>query len=76
MNLSAEIWLASRLRRHGISVFGGLTTFEQRRERARVGIIEHALADVVAGRKDGKPETLGQLFGRVYQQPLIQVMAA
>lgn len=70
MNLAAEILFASRLRRHGIAIFDGLSTIEQRRDRARKGIIEFALAKERAGSNNGKPVTYAQAFEALYGEPL------
>lgn len=55
----AELGLASRLETYGVRLFDGLTTTEQRRERAR-----HAIQQL------GLTETLGEAFAASYQQPL------
>lgn len=69
--LDREIWLATRLRQHGVKVFDGVTDPEVRRERFRESILEAGISEVVVGRgKDGKPENYGTLFERLYGQPL------
>jgi hypothetical protein len=70
MRLAAEIAFASMLRRQGIHVFDGLTTFEQRRERARAGILEKGIGERIAGRRNGTQETFAQGFSKLYNQPL------
>lgn len=64
--LSDEIWFAGQLRRHGIFIFDGLTTPEQRSERARLGIAAKKLAGVELGRKGGHPVTFGMMYEKLY----------
>lgn len=66
----AEIWFATQLRRHGITIFDGLTTLEQRRERARAGIIEKGIGDAVIGKRSGIKLTFGAVFAELYHEPL------
>lgn len=66
----AEIWFATQLRRHGITIFDGLTTLEQRKERARAGIIEKGIASTAIGKREGKRETFATVFERLYGEPL------
>lgn len=68
--LRHELWLGARLERHGVSVFAGDTTVEQRRDRVRAAILEHGLETVIAGSRDRKPETYAQVFERLYGEPL------
>lgn len=67
--VTAELWLAYRLRLP-LSWDGGVTTFEQRRDRIRAEIIERNLGDAIAGNAKGRPETWAQVFQRIYRQPL------
>jgi len=65
-----EQFLARRLREHGISITDGVTTVEQRRDRARKAIVDADLADVIIGRKDGKPLSYGEYFQRCFGEAL------
>lgn len=74
-HLDAESWLARRLDqfREGTyrAVFAGLTDTSTRRERMRDAILDLNLGLVIAGRgQDGKPETFGEVFQRLYREPL------
>lgn len=65
-----ERWLAHRLGEHGAQVFEGLTDRAQRIERFRAAI-QTVGSHVIAGRsKDGKPENYGQVFERLFGEPL------
>ena len=68
--LEQELWLARRLREHGARITDGVTTREERRERARQAILAHGLETVVVGRHEGKPCTYGEVFSRVYGEQL------
>jgi hypothetical protein len=72
MNLTAEIWLAECLQKHGVPwAFDGLTSREDRRNVIRGAIMNHGLSAVVAGKnRDGKPQTYAQCFEQVYEEPL------
>lgn len=72
MNLSAEIWLAERLQKHGVPwVFDGLTSRTERMQQIRGAITNGGLTTVIAGKnRDGKPRTYAQLFEHVYGEPL------
>ena len=66
--MEAELWIARRLAiREEIM---GVSTREQRIARIADTIVRRNLQDVVAGRKDGVPETWGRFFARIYRQPL------
>jgi hypothetical protein len=65
-NLSDEIWFAGQLRRHGVAIFDGLTTPEQRAERARAGIAEKNLGDVHLGKSGGRSVTFGMMYEKLY----------
>ena len=70
--LDGELWLARRLGKHGVLVvFDGDTTTEQRKARMREAILERGLETVICGRGvDGKPNTYGQAFRRLYREDL------
>jgi hypothetical protein len=68
--LEQELWLARRLREHGAAVFEGVTDRDTRRERMRAAILEHGLAQVVVGRREGKPCTYGEAFEILYEEKL------
>lgn len=69
--LAAELWLAKRLGSLGAEVHEGVTTTEERRERIRQLILRERLEKRDAGRKRGRSETFGDLFARLYGEPLI-----
>lgn len=72
-----EAWLARRLWDHGVrDVFAGITTPEVRLERMRSAILSNNLADVIVGNRDGKPETYGECFARLYSTKLHEGRAA
>jgi len=60
------------LRRLGrASLFDGVTTAEERRDRVRAFTREKQLQLAIAGRApDGKPETWSDLFSRMYGEAL------
>lgn len=65
--LDAELWLASRLKEHGI--FEGTTTTAERKERFRLAMIPYA--EVIAGARTGKPERYRETFERIYGESLV-----
>lgn len=69
MNLDAEMWLAQRIRQQIVGIFDGETEPGVRRERARAAIKNNGLETVVAGHKNGKPETYAEVFSRIYGEP-------
>jgi hypothetical protein len=70
--LVIEAWMARKLGMP-MSWAGGVTTREERRERIRAEIIEQDREYAIAGKRTGQsPETWGQLFQRVYGQPVNQ----
>lgn len=70
--LVIEAWMARKLGMP-MSWAGGVTTREERRERIRAEIIEQAREYAIAGKRPTQPaETWGQLFQRVYGQPVNQ----
>jgi hypothetical protein len=72
-SIDSEIWLLERLRSHSVMVdpFDGDTDVPERAERIRQAIIEHELAQVIAGRgKDKRPRTFAQTFEQLYGKPL------
>lgn len=70
--LNAELWLAGRLRDHGVAFdpFEGLTDAPDRRERFRQAILANGLSTVMAGRRGGKAESYAQVFERLYGRAL------
>lgn len=70
--LNHEFWLAGRLKQHGADPqIEGDIGLSIRRDRIRMAILDHWLGPVVAGNRDGKPETYAQVFERLYGQPLV-----
>lgn len=68
--LVVEAWMARRLGMP-LSWDGGVTTREDRRERIRAEIIRQGRECAVAGKRPKQAaETWGQLFHRVYGQPV------
>lgn len=60
-----EMWLAERLKAHGIDIyFPG--DFDALRDRLAYAIRTNRCESVIAGRRDGKPESYAQVFERVY----------
>lgn len=71
-DLDREIWLANRLRVHGVNIFEGDTTTAIRMQRAREGIARIG-SEVAVGRgRDGKPVNYAQAFEALYREPLAQ----
>lgn len=71
--LDAEMWLAGRMREHGVdSVFDGVTDSDVRKQRFRQHIIEGGLEMVMACHaQDGRTaETYAEAFERIYGEPL------
>lgn len=68
--LDAELWLADRLKSHGIEIFDGDTTRKARAERTRQAILENKLAAIVLGKHQGELENYAIAFERVYGEPL------
>jgi len=69
-NFSDEIWMAGKLKQHGASIFDGLSTIEQRRERVRQLILANQLAGEKCGTREGKPVTFREAFEALYSEPL------
>jgi hypothetical protein len=64
-----ESWLCRRLQEP--TLFDGITTPEERRERVRALIERRQLHLAIAGGTNaGKPETWAELFERVYGEPV------
>ena len=61
----AEQWLSERLQRHGVDVYAG-GPFETLRERFAHASVSFQCADDLAGRRDGRIESFGQVFERIY----------
>lgn len=71
--LDAEMWLAARMREHGVdSVFDGVTDSDVRKARFRQRIVEGGLQMVMACQaEDGRTaETYAEAFERIYGEPL------
>lgn len=76
--LDADMWLTQRIAFHAnrrpvemlAYVFAGSSHRAVRRDRFRALILEHRLADVAVGKKDGLPETYRMHFERRYGEPL------
>jgi len=67
--VEVEAWLLQRM--SAPTLFDGVTTAEQRRERVREFLTERHLDLAIAGGgQRGKPETWSALFERVYGEPL------
>lgn len=64
--MTAELWLASRMKEHGI--FEGVTTAEDRKEKFRAACLQFPC--VIVGHKNGKPESYAQCFERIFDEPL------
>jgi hypothetical protein len=73
--IATEVWISRRLRR--FDLFAGVTDPDQRRELVRAAILGGRTGMAVAGKRAGKKvETWGELFQRVYGQPLGDKVAA
>lgn len=73
--IATEVWISRRLRR--FDLFAGVTDPDQRRELVRAAILGGRMGMAVAGKRAGKKvETWGELFQRVYGQPLGDKVAA
>jgi hypothetical protein len=69
--VQVEAWIARRLREP--TLFDGITTPDERRERVRALIERKQMHLAIAGKREGeKCETWVDLFERVYQQPFSQ----
>lgn len=69
-DLDLEMALVARLEEHGMHVFAGLTTREQRKARVREAIAHVGALVIVGADKDGKPVTYAQEFEATYSEPL------
>lgn len=68
-----EIFLADRLREHGIKPFDGDTSTLSRKEHLRAWLLQAGCWTVIVGRAADDPrktETYAQAFERVYGEPL------
>lgn len=66
---SIEYWIAKRLGQPDL--IAGVTTADDRRERIRRAILDSQHEEAIAGkRKDAACETWGELFARLYGEPL------
>lgn len=69
--LDNEMWLANRIRAHGIFIFEGVTTPEIRKQRMRDAINKIG-SEVVVGRgKDRKPVSYARAFEHLYGESLV-----
>lgn len=66
--LEAEYWLGRRLMRLSIDIDAGVTTAEERKARARHGILERGLAGLRVSHT--KQATWSDYFRAVYGEPL------
>lgn len=70
-NLNQELWLAERVSKLLSAVFTGDTDIALRKARFRRAILTADLDGAIAGKNAaGATETIGQLFERVYGEPL------
>lgn len=60
-----ELWLADRLKQHGVDIYAG-GEFASFRDRLARAIITNKFGTVIAGRHEKKPESYGELFERIY----------
>ena len=73
--LDAELWLSNRLGHFG-EIFAGMTSSADLRERLAEVIAFKSLDCTIAGRSpDGKCETFGDLFERIYKTSLKSVLS-
>lgn len=57
--------LLERLKHHGVDVYQG-GPFESLRDRLAYVLIRERMSAVIVGRHNGKPETYGERFERVF----------
>ena len=76
-NDRAEEWLARRCddfarRVNGVyaAVFSGVTDTETRKARMREAIRSRGLAEAICGKRDGRIETFGETYRRIYGEAL------
>jgi hypothetical protein len=69
-SLDAEIWLVARVRQHITGIFDGVTDQKIRKDRMRRVLRDNGLDCVIAGNKDGKPETYAEVYRRLYGESL------
>lgn len=67
-NVIVEAWILSRL--DCPTLFDGLTTSAQRRERLRKHLLDKQLGLAIAGGRDGKAESWENMFQRIHNEPL------
>jgi hypothetical protein len=67
-SITVEIWLLRKLAK--LDLLDGVTTAEERCERVRARILELGLADLPAGRRNGKDHVWRSLFAELYGCPL------
>lgn len=71
--LDIELWFSRRLEQHGVcTIFAGVTTPEERRERIRELILVRGCDMTIIGRNPGtrRPETYREAFERAFKEPL------
>lgn len=68
--LDGEMYIAKRLREHGVGVFEGLTTAEQRKQRVREAINAAGPAVIIGRGKDRRTMTYAEAFEALYGEPL------
>lgn len=69
-SLDAEVWLIARVKAHITGIFDGETSPQIRRDRMRRVLRDNGLDCVIAGTKEGKPETYAEIFRRLYGEAL------
>jgi hypothetical protein len=67
--VAVEEWIVQRLREP--TLFDGVTTADERKQRVRAAILGRDAAAAIAGKRpDASCETWTDLFQRVYGEPL------
>jgi hypothetical protein len=69
-SLDAETWLVARVKAHITGIFDGATDPSIRKDRMRRVLRDNGLDCVIAGNKNGKPETYAEVFRRLYGEAL------
>jgi hypothetical protein len=72
LRMRAELYLATRLKAHGVDIMAGTTDFAIVKERIKRAILEHGLADAIIGKRPGsdKAENYAQVYHRLYAEEL------
>ena len=72
--LAAEMWLAERLKAHGVTaVFSGITDHEIRKQRFRQAIVDGGLQQVMAcanSTAERRAQSYAEAFEEMYGEPL------